>query len=165
MDMSFWLPFLAATAPEESVALLEESVEHLPVAGAVNPFGRWCLLSGFIEASAILGRNDHADLRLDLAQELLNTGASLIKTVHLVQKILAIAAMNAGDYEKAEESFEAALRQAEELPIEPERAEVKRWWAIMLDRRAGPGDRDRAGELRAEAKAIRGEPGMPESLI
>jgi tetratricopeptide (TPR) repeat protein len=136
LNMSFWLPFLAATDPEEAKAFLEESVDRLPKPGAVNPIGRWCLLAGFIEASAILGRNDHADLCLKLAQELLNTGASLIKTIHLIQKILALAAMNAGDFARAEEAFEVALRQAEELPMTPEREEVKRWWAVMLERRA-----------------------------
>jgi hypothetical protein len=165
LNRSFWLPFIAATDPAEAGAVLEDSADRLPVMGAVNPVGLWCLLAGFIEASAILGRNDHADLCLELAQELSNTSAALIKTTHLVQKILAIAAMNAVDFARAEESFEIALQQAEDLPVAPERAEVRRWWATMLDRRGQPGDHDRARELKAQANAIREELGMPELLI
>ena len=161
-EPSFWLPFLAVTDPAAAGPLVEESIARLPQAGQANTFGRWCLLGGVVEASAVLDRKDDADQCLKLARELSGLGAVVLKHSTLVQKILALAAMNAGEFALADEAFAAALRQADALPLAAERGAVRRWWATMLERRGAPGDEDRASELLHEARVIEAELGIAE---
>ncbi len=47
-----------------------------------------------------------------------------------------------GQWEKAEEHYQTALRQAHEIPIVIEQPEVRRWYARMLIDRDAPGDRE-----------------------
>jgi len=164
-EASFWLPFLAVTDPAAAGPLLDESSARLPQPGQANTFGRWCLLGGVIEASAVLDRKDDADHCLTLARELTGLGAIVLKHSTLVQKILALAAMNADEFALADEAFAEARRQADALPLAPERGAVRRWWAAMLLRRGAPGDEDRASGLLQEARVIEAELGMPEVAL
>ena len=76
---------------------------------------------------------------------------------HLVETVGGIAASAGENWEVAETHFETAMRQAEEFPFETEKAEIRRWQAEMLIRRAGSGDHEKAGVLLEEAaEAYRG---------
>ena len=75
-----------------------------------------------------------------------------------------IAAAAAGQWEKAEEHYKTALRQAHELPHKIEQPEVRRWYARMLLDRDAPGDRDRARELLTEAIEMYRRIGMPKHV-
>ena len=75
-----------------------------------------------------------------------------------------IAAACGGQWEKAEEHYENALRQAHELPVVIAQPEVRRWYARMLIDRDGPGDREKARELLTEAIAMYRRIGMPKHI-
>jgi tetratricopeptide (TPR) repeat protein/tRNA A-37 threonylcarbamoyl transferase component Bud32 len=64
-----------------------------------------------------------------------------------------IAAACQGQWEAAERHFAIALEQAERIPHVMAQSDARRWWAWMLLRRSGAGDRDRAVTLLEEAIA------------
>jgi hypothetical protein len=55
-------------------------------------------------------------------------------------------------------------RGAEALPHRPGQAHTRRFYAAMLLRRDGNGDRDRARRLLTEAEVLYREMGMPKHL-
>jgi tetratricopeptide (TPR) repeat protein len=75
-----------------------------------------------------------------------------------------MAAAAGGQWEKAEEHYQKALRQAHELPIVMEQPEVRRWYARMLIDRDAPGDRDKARQLLTEAIEGYRRIGMPKHI-
>ena len=75
-----------------------------------------------------------------------------------------MAAAAGGQWEKAEEHYRTALRQAHELPVVIEQPEVRRWYARMLIDRDAPGDREKARELLTEAIAMYRRIGMPKHV-
>ncbi len=72
-----------------------------------------------------------------------------------------IAAAAGRNWDVAEEHFQIALRQAEDLH-RLQWAEVKRWYARMLIDRDGPGDKEKARSLLQEAIERYDEIGMPK---
>jgi tetratricopeptide (TPR) repeat protein len=64
-----------------------------------------------------------------------------------------IAAACAGKWDAAEEHFETAAKQAEEVPHIMGAFDNRRWYAWALLRHDAPGDRDRARGLLEEALA------------
>jgi hypothetical protein len=77
------------------------------------------------------------------------------------QTFSTIAAAAGGQWDKAEEHYKTALRQAAELPIVIAQPEVRRWYAHTLIDRDGPGDRERARELLGDASPMYRKIGMP----
>jgi hypothetical protein len=75
-----------------------------------------------------------------------------------------MAAAAGGRWDKAEQHYQTALRQAHELPVVMEQPEVRRWYARMLIDRDGPGDREKARELLTEATAMYRRIGMPRHI-
>jgi len=75
-----------------------------------------------------------------------------------------MAAAAGGQWEKAEERYQTALRQAHEIPVVIQQPEVRRWYARMLIDRDGPGDREKARELLTEALAMYRRIGMPKHV-
>jgi tetratricopeptide (TPR) repeat protein len=78
--------------------------------------------------------------------------------------VAGMAAAAGGQWEKAEEHYRTALRQAHEIPHKIEQPEVRRWYARMLIDRDAPGDQDKARELLTEAIAMYREIGMPKHV-
>jgi hypothetical protein len=78
--------------------------------------------------------------------------------------LAGMAAAAGGLWDKAEEHYQTALRQAHELPHRLPQPEVRRWYARMLIDRDGPGDRDKARELPTEAIAMYRRIGMPKHI-
>ena len=84
--------------------------------------------------------------------------------MHLWHTIAGIAAFSRREWSLAQEHFETALRQAEDVPFRSEQAEGRRWYAQMLADRDTPGDRDKARTLLGEAADMYGTFGMPNHL-
>ena len=84
--------------------------------------------------------------------------------IGLLQTVAGVAAACGGQWERAEEHYQTALRQAHDLPYVMEQPEVRRWYARMLIDRNAPGDRDKAGELLTEAIAMYRRIGMPKHV-
>ena len=82
----------------------------------------------------------------------------------LWQMVAGIAASCGQQWDVAQEHFETALRQADELPHKIAQPETRRWYAQMLLDRNTPGDRDKARTLLGEAVEMYRTIGMPKHL-
>jgi len=92
-----------------------------------------------------MGEHSQAGDLYPLARELVDTGAIALWSIfRLAHTVAGMAAGAARRWEVAEDHFETALRQAEGLPHLLERAEIRRFYAMMLLDRAAPGDGERA---------------------
>ena len=72
-----------------------------------------------------------------------------------------IAAICAGNWTRAEEHLQAAIRQADTAPYRVAQPAARYWYADMLLTRDAPGDSARARNLLGEALAMFGSLGMP----
>ncbi|TDI39547.1 MAG: hypothetical protein E2P02_18510 [Acidobacteria bacterium] len=80
------------------------------------------------------------------------------------KKVGGIAAAACGKLDEAEAFYEAALKEAADIPMRLEQAEVRRWYAKMLIGRKGEGDRAKARQLLDEAFDVYRAIGMPRHL-
>jgi hypothetical protein len=113
----------------------------------------------------MLGEHSQAGQLYPLARELLETGAvALLPISRFTQTIAGIAAAAARQWEAAEEHFQIAMQQAESFPNLLEQTEIRRFHAMMLMDRAGPGDRDRARTLLLAALETYTRTGMPRHV-
>jgi class 3 adenylate cyclase/tetratricopeptide (TPR) repeat protein len=147
---------------DATLAMLDEQRDNLPRAGEANTCGAWTMLSGVVEGLAVLGEQGEAAKLYPLVLEAIDTGA-VIRWLcdRLLQTVAGISAAAGGQWDKAEEHYETALRQAHELPAVIEQPEVRRWYARMLIDRDALGDRQRARRLLTEAIAMYRQIGMP----
>jgi tetratricopeptide (TPR) repeat protein len=90
-----------------------------------------------------------------------NPPAACVGSVH---RSLAVTAALMERWSEAERHFSAALRANSEMGARPWVAHTSLNWAEALLRRDGPGDRERAGELAAQAAAIGRGLGMVRTL-
>jgi class 3 adenylate cyclase/tetratricopeptide (TPR) repeat protein len=158
---------------QEALAMLGEKRGHLPRLGRANTWGAWTMLLAVVEGLAILDESREAGELYPLVLAAVDTGAVVRwPTCGLLQTVAGIAAAAGGQWEKAEEHYETALRQAHDLPVVIAQPEVRRWYARMLMDRNGPGDpsrgsgrdRDKARELLTEAIAMYRRIGMPKHV-
>ena len=109
----------------------------------------------------MVGERGRAAELYPLVHELLESGTKCMALeVRFPETVAGIAAGAAGDWERAEQHFLAARKQALELPHPLEEAELRRFHAMMLIDRAASGDRERARRLLGEALAIYTRIGM-----
>jgi class 3 adenylate cyclase len=145
--------------------ILEEKRENLPHPGQANTKGAWSMLETAVEGLAVLGEREEAAKLYALVLEDIDTGALVRELgLGLLQTVAGMAAACGGQWEKAEEHYQTALRQAHDLPVVIEQPEVRRWYARMLIDRNGPGDREKARELLTEAIAMYRRIGMPKHV-
>jgi tetratricopeptide (TPR) repeat protein len=137
----------------DALAFYEDRRTDLPLPGQPNSWAAWTLLLAFTEGLAILGSTDEVAGFYPLILEAKSTGA-VVTSYHegrLLERIIGIAAAAAEQWDAAEQHFEAALGQAEELPHRLEQLETRRFYARMLVARDRRGDRNRAQEMLAKA--------------
>jgi len=169
---------------DAALAALEERREGLPRPGRANTWGAWAMLSAAVEGLAVLGEREQAAKLYPLVLEAIDSGPLVLWFSRDFQTVAGIAAAAGGQWDKAEEHYETALRQAHELPIAIAQPEVRRWYARMLiDRarsehpeparpsgrrvegrpsRSSAADLEKARQLLAEAIAMYRELGMPK---
>jgi tetratricopeptide (TPR) repeat protein len=82
----------------------------------------------------------------------------------MVETILGMTAAAAGEWSKAEDHYQTAIRQAEELPHRIEQPEARLWYGKMLLSRGAAGDREKAAGLVREALAMYRTLGMPRHV-
>ncbi len=154
-------------------AMFAEKRGELPRPGSVNTGGQWAVLVAMVEGLAVIDDRDEAANLLPLVLEAIDTGGlTRVFDQRLVQTVAGIAAAAGSLWEKAEEHYQTALRQAHELPLKIEQPEVRRWYARMLIDRAQTGarpgdalgDRDKAFRLLTEAVAMYTKIGMPKHV-
>lgn len=150
---------------DEALAMLEERRDNLPCPGQANTDGAWTMLLTGVEGLAVLGERRRAAELYPLVLEAIDTGTVMRSLSDRVLRTVAGMAAAAGrEWEKAEEHYEPALRQAHELPVVIEQPEVRRWYARMLIDRNAPGDRDKAFRLLTEAIDMYRQIGMPKHV-
>jgi tetratricopeptide (TPR) repeat protein len=131
-----------------ALALLGRHSDKLARAKEPNSLGSWALLLLAIEGLSILGEREQAAALYRSVCELIATEAVYIVFVtRFPQTIAGIAAAAGREWEAAEEHFQIAARQAEELPNWVELAEVRRFHGAMLLERNGPGDHAKGRDL------------------
>jgi len=158
---------------DAALAMLEQRRDNLPRPGGANTAGAWTMLNEVVEGLAVLGERDEAARLHPLVLEAIDTGAVVRGSqCALLQTVAGMAAAAGGQWDVAEEHYQTALRQAHELPVVMQQAEVRRWYARMLIDRDAPGDpstgsgrdRDKARELLTEAVAMYRRIGMPKHV-
>lgn len=113
----------------------------------------------------MLEERDQAAQLYELVFGCMKTGAVVsVSCAGLIQTSAGIAAACGEQWEKAEQHFETALRQAHEVPHRIEQPAVRRWQAWMLLSCDEPGDRERAREMLTEAIGMYREIGTPKHL-
>ena len=123
------------------------------------------MLLAVAEGLAIIGERDEAARLCPQVLEAAETGnIAMWLTDRLIQTTADIAAAAGEQWEKAEEHYQTALRQAHELPHKIEQPEVRRWYARMLLDRDASGDRDKARALLTEAIGMYRGIGMPKHV-
>ena len=150
---------------ESHLALLRQQMGDLPKPGRANTFGAWIMMVGVVEGLLALGEQKEAARLYPVALQAGNGGAVVSwPNSRLFETVAGMAAAAGRQWEKAEKHYEAALRQAHELPIVIEQPEVRRWYGRMLIDRDWPGDRDKAFRLLTEAVAMYKKIGMPKHV-
>jgi tetratricopeptide (TPR) repeat protein len=148
-----------------ALAMLEQERQNLPRPGQPNTIGAWSMLLAAVEGLAVLGEREEAAKLYPLVGEAIDTRALLIEFgVGLPQTVAGMAAAAGEQWEKAEEHYQTALRQAHDLSHKIQQPEVRRWYARMLIDRDAPGDSDRAREFLTEAIAMYRRIGMPKHV-
>jgi tetratricopeptide (TPR) repeat protein len=123
------------------------------------------MLETAIEGFTLLGDRDEAARLYPLALEAISSGNLLRSSgAGLVQTMAGLAAAAGNQWDKAEEHYEAALRQAHEIPHKIEQPEIRRWYARMLIERNAGGDKEKAHTLLTEAIEMYRNIGMPKHL-
>jgi len=137
---------------DKTYAQLDQLSDALPRVGRANLLGAWNLASFAAEAIGLVGGRERARILYRLVIEALASGVVLRQVDgRLMQTSAGMVAASAGLWEEAEEHFESAWRQAEELPHLIERPYVRDSHARFLIARGGRGDRERAHGLLIEA--------------
>jgi class 3 adenylate cyclase/tetratricopeptide (TPR) repeat protein len=164
---------------DAALAALEERREGLPRPGGANSVGAWAMVFGAVEGLAVLGEREEAAKLYPLLLEVVNSCALVTWDWALPQSLAGMAAAAGGQWEKAEEHYETALRQAHEIPVVIEQPEVRRWYARMLIDRArsehpepvegrpskgSAADLEKARQLLTEAIAMYRRIGMPKHV-
>jgi DNA-binding CsgD family transcriptional regulator len=154
-----------AGSREEALRLMEKYGTSLPKAGQPNTASAWTMLPSVVEGLTILGERNHAAQLYPVILDAIKTGTLLPWDIgQLFQLTAGMAAAGARDWNSAEEHYEIALRQADQIPIMIQQPEVRRWYARMLLERRRRGDRRRALELISQAiEGYRGI-GMPKHV-
>ncbi|MGC2306225.1 ATP-binding protein [Candidatus Binatus sp.] len=148
-----------------ALAILDEKRALLPRSGRPNTAGSWPMLALVIEGLVMLGEDSQAGQLYPLACELIGTGAVVLwPYLRFTQTIAGLAAAAAREWEAAEEHFKIAMQQAESFPYLLEKAEIRRFHAMMLLDRAARDDRDRAQTLLTEAMETYTQIGMPRHI-
>jgi len=149
---------------DSALAMLDHDRSVLPRPGQPKTIGSLSILVDQIEGLAVLGERQEAAKLYHAILKSMDMGNAGMWPGRLQQTLAGIAAACGGQWEKAEEHYQTALRQAHELPHKIEQPEVRRWYARMLIDRGAPGDREKARELLSEAIGMYRQIGMPKHV-
>ena len=152
---------------DRAMAMLAARRAELPRLGEPGGWGAWAMLVGVLEGLVVLDELEAAAELYPLVRWCIERTGSVTVIQpdgRLVERCAGMAAAAGSNWDAAEAHFTTALEQAESLPHRPEQAHTRRFYAAMLLRRDGPGDRDGASRLLAEAETLYRGMGMPKHL-
>ncbi len=139
---------------DEALALARQVQTDLPQPGKPAPLGAWGLAVVLIEAFAILGEKAQAHDLYPLVVEAMAHGALWVYG-RSADMAAGVAAASGEDWDVAARHFEAALALLAAEPRLTEDIDTRRYYAIMLLERGGPGDAEHAARLLETAVPIR----------
>lgn len=160
IEPAFRLLLLAYMNDPEAGALMEQLRPRMCIAGQENQIGAWYTGIAILEAAAVLGLREQCAALRPCAIQLSEAGTHVVWNLGLAQRHAGVAAAAAGDWDGAEEHFDAARTQAMDIGYRMELAELLRWRAQMLLWRAENGDTEKARALLDEAHAAYDDIGM-----
>ena len=160
MEASVRLLLLAQAGDPEAGSLLDELQPRVCVAGQENQIGAWLAGMATLEAAALLELRDRCGALYDCAVQLERVGTHIVWGLGLTGKYAAIAAAAGGQWELAEQHFDAATARAEAIGDRVDGAELLRWHAQARLWRDGPGDRAEAATLVGAAREAYAAIGM-----
>jgi tetratricopeptide (TPR) repeat protein len=155
VSRAHWFRVLASIAPADAEEYAARHRFAVPNLGTRNPLGRWSQLTTVIEGLALLGRRPEAAALAPHAEEALRLGLRSMNVFSASNRTCAGIAASCGEnWSAACAHFEAAIGEAETLPLLPAQPSARTWYAELLLRRDAPGDADRARVLLDEAIAL-----------
>jgi tetratricopeptide (TPR) repeat protein len=152
---------LARCGDERAAEAWETRRWKLPIAEQPNSLGSWNALLASVIGLASMGRKAEAALLRPLTEELLLTGAWLVRSGALCRTVAGIAAACTGDWAAAEEHHQTAIHQTDTAPYRHLQPVAREWYADMLLDRNGTGDADKGRAVLQEAVAMYESMGMP----
>ena len=153
-----------AYAGDDVLAPLREERTLALTLAEDNPVGLWELLVNVVEGLAVVDRQRETAELYQTVVRGIEKGRAISWHFRLWQMVAGIAAAGGEQWDAAQEHFETALREAQELPHLIARPEIRRWYARMLLDRDQPGDRDKARTLLGEAIEQYERIGMPKHV-
>jgi tetratricopeptide (TPR) repeat protein len=142
---------LARSGEDRAVEIWARRTWKFPISGQLNPLGSWSALMDSVIGLACLGRRDDAALLRTLTEELVDSGAWLLRSGNVCRTVAGIAAACAGDWAAAEEHHRTAIHQTDTAPYMHLQPVAREWYAAMLLDRAGAGDLAKVRALLTEA--------------
>ena len=153
----------AYTRHADALSLFAGRRAALPSPSKPSFLGAWALVQLAVEGLAVVGERREAHALYATVLQLAERRISTL-LAGLVQTAAGIAAACGGEWDRAEQHYQTALRQAHEIPHKIAQPEARRWYAQMLLDRNAPGDRERARTLLGEAIEMYRTIGMPKHL-
>jgi hypothetical protein len=123
----------------------------LPVAGQLNTLGSWIALMNSVVGLASMGRKEDVAMLRPLTEELVLTGAWVLRAGMFCRTIAGIAAACAEDWAAAEEHHRTAIHQADTAPFMHLQPQAREWYAAMLLDRGSAGDTAKGHALLEES--------------
>ena len=143
-------------------SLFAQKKDRLPHLDRPSPIGGWGLLMLAVEALFVIGQREQAAELYPLARQAAQTGVICLEVIsRFPQTVAGLAAAAGKQWDKAEEHFQIAMKQAVEFPHRLEEMEIRRFYGQMLIERNGTGDRDQAGAMLTGAIEGYSQIGMP----
>jgi tetratricopeptide (TPR) repeat protein len=148
-----------------ALSLFAQKKDRLPHLDRPSPIGGWGLLMLAVEGLFVLGERKQAAELYPLARQAAETGVICLEIIsRFPQTVAGIAAAAGQQWDKAEEHFQIAMRQAGEFPHRLEETEIRRFYGQMLIERNGKGDRDKARAMLTDAIEGYSQIGMPRHV-
>jgi tetratricopeptide (TPR) repeat protein len=152
MEAAVRLLLLAHAGDPQTSSLMDELQPRVCIAGQENQIGAWHAGMATLQAAALLGMRDRCAALYDCAVQLDRAGTHIVWDLGLAEKHAAIAAAAGGQWERAEQHFDAATTRAEAIGDRLDGAELLRWRAQARLWRNAPGDRAAAVALAGAAR-------------
>ena len=148
-----------------ALSLFAQKKDRLPHLDQPSPMGGWGLLMLAIEGLFVLDELEQAAELYPLARQAAETSVICLEVIsRFPQTIAGLAAAAGKQWDKAEDHFQTAMKQAREFPHRLEQTEIQRFYGQMLIERNAKGDREKARAMLSEAIEGYLQIGMPRHV-
>ena len=132
---SFRFAILAKSKADRAAGAWANRSWKLPISGQLNPMGAWIALQNSVLGLASMGRKEDAAALRPLTEELLLTGAWIMRSNVACRTVAGIAAACARDWPAAEDHHLTAIQQMDTAPY---KASAAHGAGVVCGDAAGP---------------------------